>query len=119
MKLISFSRLCSVLEISGDAQQQLLRAVQHVALLIQGNWVVKSEILYPTAEQDKSKSSGGSMEKEKAKFTGFGSEKEKSKLCGVTGICPKILTKARDYVVGVGLDFHYYLLIVLFNILND
>jgi len=99
VKLISFSRLCSVLEISGDAQQQLLRAVQHVALLIQGNWVVKSEILYPTAEQDKSKSSGGSMDKEKAKFTGFGSEKEKSKLCGVTGICPKILTKARDYVL--------------------
>jgi len=77
VKVISFNRLCSILKVGGDAQQQLnlLRAVQHVALLIQGNWVVKSEILYPFCD------------------------KEKVKLCGVTGIHPSILSKARDYVL--------------------
>jgi len=99
VKVISFNRLCNVLQISGEAQQQLLRAVQHVALLIQGNWVVKSEILYPTSEQDKSKTSGGNMGRDKSKVGGFISEKEKAKLVGVTGICPKILSKARDYVL--------------------
>jgi len=101
VKVISFNRLCNVLQISGEAQQQLLRAVQHVALLIQGNWVVKSEILYPTSEQDKSKTSGGNMGRDKSKVGGFISEKEKAKLVGVTGICPKILSKARDYVVSI------------------
>nr|CAG4642574.1 EOG090X07NA [Evadne anonyx] len=80
VKVISFSCLCSVLQVSRDTQQQLLIAVQSVALLIQGNWVVKSEILYPYSE-------------DRSKFSG------KSKLVGVTGICPKILTKARDRVL--------------------
>ena len=44
--------------------------------LIFRNWVIKSEILYPAAEKDKP-----------------------TKLCGVTGIHPRILTRARDHVV--------------------
>nr|CAG4650220.1 EOG090X07NA [Sida crystallina] len=71
VNLISFSRICSVLKISGDnQQQQLLRSLQHVATLVQGNWVVKSDVLYP-----------------------------KDKMCGVTGINYEIITKARDHVV--------------------
>lgn len=115
MKVISFSRLCSVLQVSGDAQQQLLRAVQHVAILIQGNWVVKSEILYPFSEQDKSKFSGVNNEREKSKLSGFVTEREKPKLCGVTGICPKILSKARDYVVSIYLKSHQYFLVFFFR----
>jgi hypothetical protein len=47
-----------------------------VAELVQGNWVVKSEILYPSGEKDKT-----------------------VKLCGISGIHPDIISKARDYVV--------------------
>nr|CAG4638507.1 EOG090X07NA [Cyclestheria hislopi] len=70
VKLISFGHLCDVLKIMGDARQQLLRSVQQVAVLVQGNWVVKSDVLYP-----------------------------KDKLCGVTGIHHEIIIKARDYLL--------------------
>lgn len=77
VKLISFSQLCITLKIVQEFQKlELLKSLQQVAELVQGNWVVKSEILYPVVDKDKP-----------------------SKLCGVTGIHPDILTKARDYVV--------------------
>jgi hypothetical protein len=53
-----------------------LKSLQQVAELVQGNWVVKSEILYPSGEKDKT-----------------------VKLCGISGIHPDIISKARDYVV--------------------
>ena len=77
VKLISFDSLCCCLEITQENQKlELLKSLQQVAELVQGNWVVKSEILYPSAEKEKV-----------------------AKLCGVTGIHPDILSKARDYVV--------------------
>nr|CAG4649404.1 EOG090X07NA [Scapholeberis mucronata] len=77
VKLISFDGLCSCLQISQENQKsELLKALQQVAELVQGNWVVKSEILYPSGEKDKP-----------------------VKLCGVTGIHPDIISKARDYVL--------------------
>nr|CAG4647122.1 EOG090X07NA [Megafenestra aurita] len=76
VKLISFSQLCITLKIVQEFQKlELLKSLQQVAELVQGNWVVKSEILYPVVDKDKP-----------------------SKLCGVTGIHPDILTKARDYL---------------------
>ncbi len=55
---------------------ELLKPLQQVAELVQGNWVVKSEILYPSGDKEKA-----------------------VKLCGITGIHPEIISKARDYVV--------------------
>lgn len=79
VKVISFGRLCSMLEVTNETQKvELLKAVQQVAELVQGNWVVKSEVLYPST-----------TEKEKGSV----------KLCGLTGIHPDIMTRARDYVV--------------------
>lgn len=61
----------------GEAQkQELLKCLQQVAELVQGNWVVKSEVLYPGPEKDKP-----------------------VKLCGLSGIHPDIMSKARDYLV--------------------
>lgn len=64
------------MQITQEPQKvELLKSLQQVAELVQGNWVVKSEILYP-------------------------SEKDKpAKLYGITGIHPDIISKARDYVV--------------------
>lgn len=77
VKLISFNQLCNILEIVHETQKlELLKSLQQVAELVQGNWVVKSEILFPSAEKDKP-----------------------GKLCGITGIQPDIMSKARDYVV--------------------
>lgn len=42
--IISFRNLCEIL--AAD-EQQVLRAVQQCACLVQGNWVLKSEVLYP------------------------------------------------------------------------
>lgn len=76
---MSFSQLCSSLEITSESQKtQLLNFVQDVAELVQGNWVIKSEILYPAPVKN-----------------------EPVKLTGVSGIHPVILTKARNYVVRV------------------
>nr|CAG4637081.1 EOG090X07NA [Ceriodaphnia reticulata] len=79
VKLISFNELCTTLQMTQEPQKiELLKPLQQVAELVQGNWVVKSEILYP------------SVDKEKA-----------VKLCGITGIHPEIISKARDYVCGI------------------
>lgn len=78
VKLIGFSKLCTTLQITQEPLKlEALKSVQQVAELVQGNWVVKSEILYPSGEKEKV-----------------------VKLCGITGIHPDIITKARDYVVG-------------------
>ncbi|XP_046643521.1 DNA-directed RNA polymerase III subunit RPC5-like [Daphnia pulicaria] len=77
VKLISFSKLCSTLEIKQESvKMESLKSLQQVAELVQGNWVVKSEILYPSGEKDKT-----------------------VKLCGISGIHPDIISKARDYVM--------------------
>lgn len=77
--MTSFSRLCSFLGFTEENQQQdVLKCIQQVAELVQGNWVVKSDILYPVPEKERDKT---------------------VKLCGLTGIHPEILSKARDFVV--------------------
>lgn len=82
-----FSQLCSSLEITTEFQKDnLLNLVQEVAELVQGNWVIKSEILYPAPVKN-----------------------EPVKLTGVSGIHPVILTKARNYVVflySIGIFIH-------------
>ena len=45
-KVIRFSQLMTLLP-QGTDPQATLRSLQHVAVLVQGCWVVKSEILYP------------------------------------------------------------------------
>ncbi|XP_066291491.1 DNA-directed RNA polymerase III subunit RPC5-like [Branchiostoma lanceolatum] len=45
-KMMSFSQLLALLT-SGVDPTAVLRTVQQVAMLVQGNWVVKSDILYP------------------------------------------------------------------------
>nr|CAG4640931.1 EOG090X07NA [Eulimnadia texana] len=68
-KLMSFQQLLILLGQQKEASQ-MLRAVQQVAVLIQGNWVVRSDVLYP-----------------------------KDKLCGLTGVPAEIITKARDLLL--------------------
>jgi predicted small secreted protein len=69
--------LCSILEIKQESVKiEAVKALQKSAELVQGNWVVKSDILYPSADKDK-----------------------QVKMCGISGIHPDIMTKARDYVV--------------------
>ncbi|RMC17712.1 hypothetical protein DUI87_05376 [Hirundo rustica rustica] len=46
VKVMPFSNLLSLLG-SGTDATAVLRCVQQVALLVQGNWVVKSDVLYP------------------------------------------------------------------------
>jgi DNA-directed RNA polymerase-3 subunit RPC5 len=45
-KLLPFSQLATLLEMNADTAS-LLRIVQQVAVLVQGNWVVRSDVLYP------------------------------------------------------------------------
>ncbi|PNF16672.1 hypothetical protein B7P43_G05410 [Cryptotermes secundus] len=45
-KLLQFSQLVTLLGLTDDTVS-LLRTVQQVAVLVQGNWVVRSDILYP------------------------------------------------------------------------
>ena len=45
-KLLQFSQLATLLEMNADTAS-LLRIVQQVAVLVQGNWVVRSDVLYP------------------------------------------------------------------------
>ncbi|XP_012720868.2 DNA-directed RNA polymerase III subunit RPC5 [Fundulus heteroclitus] len=46
VKLMPFANLMGLLA-SGSDQTSVLRCIQQVALLVQGNWVVKSDVLYP------------------------------------------------------------------------
>lgn len=92
VKVTSFSRLCSSLDYNEENQQQdVLKCIQQVAELVQGNWVVKSDVLYPVPEKERDKT---------------------VKLCGLTGIHPEILAKARDFVV---IKKFYICVNVMFN----
>ncbi|XP_063961179.1 DNA-directed RNA polymerase III subunit RPC5-like [Lytechinus pictus] len=68
-KVIRFSQLMSILPGSYD-QVSVLRALQMVALLVQGCWVVKSEVLYP-----------------------------KDTCSPISGVSSEILCRGRDYVM--------------------
>ncbi|CAG5904359.1 unnamed protein product [Menidia menidia] len=46
VKVMPFANLMGLLA-SGTDQTSALRCIQQVALLVQGNWVVKSDVLYP------------------------------------------------------------------------
>lgn len=46
VKVITFGQLCGLLAGTGDTVK-LLRSVQQCAVLVQGNWVVRSDIVYP------------------------------------------------------------------------
>ncbi|KAL8175488.1 UNVERIFIED_CONTAM: DNA-directed RNA polymerase III subunit RPC5, partial [Gekko kuhli] len=46
VKVIPFANLMSLLS-SGTDPTAVLRCIQQVAMLVQGNWVVKSDVLYP------------------------------------------------------------------------
>ncbi|XP_041829010.1 DNA-directed RNA polymerase III subunit RPC5 [Melanotaenia boesemani] len=46
VKVMPFANLMGLLA-SGTDQTSVLRCIQQVALLVQGNWVVKSDVLYP------------------------------------------------------------------------
>uniref|UniRef100_H2RYW3 Polymerase (RNA) III (DNA directed) polypeptide E n=1 Tax=Takifugu rubripes TaxID=31033 RepID=H2RYW3_TAKRU len=46
VKVIQFANLMGLLA-SGTDSTSVLRCIQQVALLVQGNWVVKSDVLYP------------------------------------------------------------------------
>ncbi|XP_061787772.1 DNA-directed RNA polymerase III subunit RPC5 [Nerophis lumbriciformis] len=46
VKVIPFANLMGLLA-SGTDSTSVLRCIQQVALLVQGNWVVKSDVLYP------------------------------------------------------------------------
>uniref|UniRef100_A0A1A7WX30 Polymerase (RNA) III (DNA directed) polypeptide E n=1 Tax=Iconisemion striatum TaxID=60296 RepID=A0A1A7WX30_9TELE len=46
VKVMPFANLMGLLA-SGIDQTSVLRCIQQVALLVQGNWVVKSDVLYP------------------------------------------------------------------------
>lgn len=46
VKIMTFRQLSGLLAGQGDAVK-LLRSVQQVAVLVQGNWVVRSECLFP------------------------------------------------------------------------
>jgi hypothetical protein len=70
-----------------------LKSLQQVAELVQGNWVVKSEILYPSGEKDKT-----------------------VKLCGISGIHPDIISKARDYVVNSLLNPDVFLFVFFWRL---
>jgi DNA-directed RNA polymerase-3 subunit RPC5 len=52
---MQFSQLVTLLGLTDDTAS-LLRTVQQVAVLVQGNWVVRSDILYP---KDTASSIGG------------------------------------------------------------
>ncbi|XP_032674592.1 DNA-directed RNA polymerase III subunit RPC5-like [Odontomachus brunneus] len=46
-RIISFSNLCSMLSLEHSTTDVLCH-LQKVAMLVQGNWVLKSELIYPT-----------------------------------------------------------------------
>ncbi|XP_071479942.1 DNA-directed RNA polymerase III subunit RPC5-like [Diadema antillarum] len=68
-KVIRFSQLMTILPGSYD-QSSVLKALQTVALLVQGTWVVKSEVLYP-----------------------------KDTSSPISGVSSEILCRGRDYVM--------------------
>lgn len=47
VKVIAFATLCEFLSPEHD-QRTVLKYMQQVAVLVQGNWVVNSELIYPS-----------------------------------------------------------------------
>ena len=68
-KLLQFSQLATLLEMNADTAS-LLRIVQQVAVLVQGNWVVRSDVLYP-----------------------------KDTSSNVSGVPAELMCRGRDYIV--------------------
>lgn len=71
VKVISFADLRSILSAEHDTTA-VVRYLQQVAVLVQGNWVVNSELLYP-----------------------------KDTLSSHNSISAEIMRKARDYIVSI------------------
>lgn len=46
VRIISFSNLCEILSPEHETTA-ILKYLQQVAMLVQGNWVVNSELIYP------------------------------------------------------------------------
>lgn len=46
VRVISFAKLCEILSPEHDTTT-ILKYLQQVAMLVQGNWVVNSELIYP------------------------------------------------------------------------
>lgn len=46
VRVISFAKLCQILSPERDTTA-ILKYLQQVAMLVQGNWVVNSELIYP------------------------------------------------------------------------
>ncbi|XP_012944474.1 DNA-directed RNA polymerase III subunit RPC5 [Aplysia californica] len=76
VKVIRFSQLMSFLAPGAD-HQAVLRSLQSMAVLVQGCWVVKSELLYP--EEDK--------------------EEAAKKRRPHSGVSPELLRRVRDYAM--------------------
>ena len=70
-KVISFAQLRSILSPDQEVAA-ILKYLQQVAVLVQGNWVVSSELLYP-----------------------------KDTVSSYNGIPAELMCRARDYVVSV------------------
>lgn len=69
MKVITFGQLTGLLAGAGDIVK-LLRSVQQCAVLVQGNWVIRSDIVYP-----------------------------KDSVSEHSGVPAELMTRARDYIV--------------------
>lgn len=69
MKVITFGQLTGLLAGAGDIVK-LLRSVQQCAVLVQGNWVVRSDIVYP-----------------------------KDTISEHNGVPAEVMSRARDYIV--------------------
>ncbi|KAH9513090.1 DNA-directed RNA polymerase III subunit RPC5 [Bulinus truncatus] len=76
VKVIKFSQLISFLA-PGTDQQAVLRTLQSMAVLVQGCWVVKSELLYPDEDKEEL------------------SRKRKSH----SAVSPELLRRVRDYAM--------------------
>lgn len=46
VRVLSFAKLCAILSPEHDTTA-ILKYLQQVAMLVQGNWVVNSELIYP------------------------------------------------------------------------
>lgn len=72
-KIIQFQQLLLLLAGGeGITSESLLKCLPQVAVLVRGNWIVKSEILYPEAT-----------------------------FSSISGVPAEIMCKARDYVVSL------------------
>lgn len=70
-KVISFGQLRAIIS-SDQESTAILKYLQQVAVLVQGNWVVNSELLYP-----------------------------KDSISSQNGIPAELMCRARDYIVSI------------------